>query len=90
MAMSVDPGNPLEECVESLVTSGRYRSRSEVVHDGVRLVQEREAMLEQSSVRGQDGLDAADRGETHEPHEPHETHEPDTVSDGLPGENPVS
>jgi antitoxin ParD1/3/4 len=43
MAMSADLGKPLEEFVESLVKSGRYRSRSEVLREGVRLVQEREA-----------------------------------------------
>jgi antitoxin ParD1/3/4 len=43
MAMSADLGKPLEEFVETLVKSGRYRSRSEVLREGVRLVQEREA-----------------------------------------------
>lgn len=43
MAMSADLGQPLEEFVNDLVKSGRYRSRSEVLREGVRLVQEREA-----------------------------------------------
>ncbi|MBK8457056.1 MAG: type II toxin-antitoxin system ParD family antitoxin [Phyllobacteriaceae bacterium] len=42
MAMSADLGKPLEEFVEALVKTGRYRSRSEVLREGVRLVQERE------------------------------------------------
>ena len=43
MAMSVELGKPLEEFVENLVKSGRYGSRSEVLREGIRLVQEREA-----------------------------------------------
>ena len=33
------------EFVDGLVTAGRYRSSSEVVHEGLRLVAEREAKL---------------------------------------------
>jgi len=42
MAMSADLGKPLEEFVETLVKSGCYRSRLEVLREGVRLVQDRE------------------------------------------------
>jgi antitoxin ParD1/3/4 len=45
MAISVDLGGPLEEFVENLLRSGRYNSKSEVLREGVRLVQEREARL---------------------------------------------
>lgn len=45
MALSVDLGARLEATVESLVSSGRYNSKSEVLREGVRLVQEREARL---------------------------------------------
>ncbi len=45
MAISADLGNHLEEYVNQLVTKGRYNSKSEVLHEGVRLVQEREAKL---------------------------------------------
>lgn len=45
MAISADLGNYLEEYVKELVTKGRYNSKSEVLREGVRLVQEREARL---------------------------------------------
>ena len=38
-------GDKLESFVSSLVRSGRYNSKSEVLREGVRLVQEREARL---------------------------------------------
>lgn len=44
MAQSVDLGN-LEGFVTDLVKAGRYNSKSEVLREGVRLVQEREAKL---------------------------------------------
>lgn len=44
MAQSVDLGN-LEAFVTDLVKTGRYNSKSEVLREGVRLVQEREAKL---------------------------------------------
>ena len=43
MAISAELGKPLEDFVEALVKSGRYGSKSEVLREGVRLVQEREA-----------------------------------------------
>jgi len=46
MAVSAELGKPLEDYLKKLVKSGRYRSRSEVLREGVRLVQEREARLE--------------------------------------------
>lgn len=45
MAISADLGAYLEEYVNELVTKGRYNSKSEVLREGVRLVQEREAKL---------------------------------------------
>lgn len=45
MAVSVELGKPLDDFLTKLVTNGRYRSRSEVLREGVRLVQEREAKL---------------------------------------------
>jgi antitoxin ParD1/3/4 len=45
MASSVDLGN-LEGTVARLVASGRYNSKSEVLREGVRLVEEREKRLE--------------------------------------------
>lgn len=43
--ISADLGQQLEGFVTKLVDSGRYNSKSEVLREGVRLVQEREARL---------------------------------------------
>jgi antitoxin ParD1/3/4 len=45
MAISADLGAQLEAFVSGLVASGRYNSKSEVLREGVRLIQEREARL---------------------------------------------
>ena len=45
MPSSVDLGKKLEQTVNDLIKSGRYNSRSEVLREGVRLVEEREARL---------------------------------------------
>jgi antitoxin ParD1/3/4 len=45
MAISVDLGGPLEQFVDDLVRNGRYNSKSEILREGVRLIQEREAKL---------------------------------------------
>jgi antitoxin ParD1/3/4 len=47
MAISADLGENLEKVVTDLVENGRYNSKSEVLREGVRLVQEREARLTQ-------------------------------------------
>ena len=62
MAISADLGTHLETYVNELVTKGRYNSKSEVLREGVRLVQEREAKL--AALR--QTLDAAiERGGSH-------------------------
>jgi antitoxin ParD1/3/4 len=43
--MNVSIGDHLTSFVESIVKSGRYASACEVVRDGLRLVEEREAKL---------------------------------------------
>lgn len=43
MASSVNLGAQLEAFITEAVKNGRYGSRSEVLREGVRLVQEREA-----------------------------------------------
>ena len=43
--ISADLGTQLERFVAQLVETGRYNSKSEVLREGVRLVQEREARL---------------------------------------------
>jgi antitoxin ParD1/3/4 len=45
MPISADLGETLEKVVTDLVKDGRYNSKSEVLREGVRLVQEREARL---------------------------------------------
>jgi antitoxin ParD1/3/4 len=52
---SVDLGAQLEKFVNSLIKSGRYNSKSEVLREGVRLIQEREnrlAALDAAIARG--------------------------------------
>ncbi len=44
MAMSVDLGERLESFVKEMVDSGRYNSKSEVLREGLRLVQDRERL----------------------------------------------
>lgn len=61
MAMSADLGKTLEEFVTKLVATGRYHSKSEVLREGVRLIQEREtrlAALDASIARGVANADA--------------------------------
>ena len=45
MPSSVDLGSKLESVVSKLVAKGRYGSKSEVIREGVRLVEEREKRL---------------------------------------------
>ena len=44
MASSYELGAQLKNFVDDLVAAGRYNSRSEVVRDGLRLLQEREQL----------------------------------------------
>lgn len=59
--ISADLGKQLESFVSQLVESGRYGSKSEVLREGVRLVQDREAklaVLDASIARGLADVDA--------------------------------
>jgi antitoxin ParD1/3/4 len=61
MAISAELGQQLENYVNRLVASGRYHSKSEVLREGVRLLQERElrlATLEEALARGLEDADA--------------------------------
>lgn len=53
--ISADLGPLLERFVAKLVETGRYNSKSEVLREGIRLIQEREtrlSVLDQSIARG--------------------------------------
>lgn len=59
--ISADLGKQLEGYVQQLVDSGRYGSKSEVLREGVRLIQDREtrlAALDASITRGAADADA--------------------------------
>lgn len=62
--MSVELGRPLEEFVETLVESGRYSSRREVLREGVRLIQEREARASAINLFLAEAHDDADAAQT--------------------------
>lgn len=55
MPSSANLGQHLEDYVSELVATGRYGSRSEVLREGVRLIEEREkrlAVLDAALARG--------------------------------------
>ena len=61
MPSSVNLGEQLESFISQAVRNGRYGSRSEVLREGVRMVQEREQRLEQldqALARGLADIDA--------------------------------
>ena len=64
MAMSADLGTTLENYVSKLVEEGRYNSMSEVLREGVRLVQERESRLAALDEMVAAGLKDVDEGRT--------------------------
>lgn len=64
MPSSVALGN-LEGTVKRLVESGRYNSRSEVIREGIRLVDEREKRLALLDAALERGLADADAGRVH-------------------------
>ncbi|ORE88030.1 type II toxin-antitoxin system ParD family antitoxin [Aurantimonas sp. 22II-16-19i] len=69
MASSANLGQSLEDYVTSLVKSGRYNSRSEVLREGVRLVEEREKRLAVLDAAIARGLADADAGRVKPVHE---------------------
>jgi antitoxin ParD1/3/4 len=62
MAISADLGSQMEAFVAELVASGRYNSKSEVLREGVRLIQEREARLAALDASIARGVADADAG----------------------------
>jgi len=49
--MTIDTGNQLRGFVESMVDSGQYKTNSEVVREGLRLLQERQAASKLETLR---------------------------------------
>ncbi|MDP3551250.1 MAG: type II toxin-antitoxin system ParD family antitoxin [Novosphingobium sp.] len=62
--ISADLGKTLETFVSSLVEAGRYNSKSEVLREGVRLIQDRETRLAALDASIARGLADADAGRT--------------------------
>jgi antitoxin ParD1/3/4 len=62
MASSVDLGRELEKFVSSLIAKGRYASKSEVLREGLRLLQVREMRLATLDDALDRGLGAAHLG----------------------------
>ena len=62
--ISADLGEQLEAFVTKLVETGRYNSKSEVLREGVRLIQDREAHLAALDASIARGLADADAGRT--------------------------
>jgi antitoxin ParD1/3/4 len=66
MPISADLGEKLEAVVNDLVANGRYNSKSEVLREGVRLVQEREAALARLWTEIDQGLASSRSGEKYD------------------------
>lgn len=62
--ISADLGQTLETFVARLVATGRYNSKSEVLREGVRLIQEREARLAALDASIARGLADVEAGRT--------------------------
>ena len=62
MAISADLGTRLEDIVNQLVSTGRYNSKSEVLREGVRHVEEREKRLAAHDAAHAKGISDADAG----------------------------
>lgn len=62
MPISAELGPQLENYVTKLVSTGRYHSKSEVLREGVRLIQERETRLAALDAAIARGIADADAG----------------------------
>ena len=60
--ISADLGQQLESYVAALVETGRYGSKSEVLREGVRLIQDREAQLAALDASLERSIANADEG----------------------------
>jgi antitoxin ParD1/3/4 len=67
VSLNVSLTPELERFIESRVASGRYQTASEVIREGLRLLEEREqtreAALEELRAQLRRGVEQADRGE---------------------------
>lgn len=64
MAISVDQDPELEAGISALIETGRYGSRIDVLRQGVRLLQEREAKLAAFQAAIDEGLADIEAGRT--------------------------
>ncbi|MBV6651010.1 MAG: type II toxin-antitoxin system ParD family antitoxin [Hoeflea sp.] len=62
--ISAELGKQLESYIQQLVDTGRYGSKSEVLREGVRLVQDRETRLAALDASIMRGIADADAGRT--------------------------
>ena len=62
--ISADLGKQLETYIQQLVDTGRYGSKSEVLREGVRLIQDRETRLAAPDASIMRGIADADAGRT--------------------------
>ena len=62
MPSSVDLGGKLEKFIAGLIKSGRYNSKSEILREGVRLIQERETRIAALDVAIARGIADAEAG----------------------------
>jgi antitoxin ParD1/3/4 len=62
--ISAELGKQLESYIQKLVDEGRYGSKSEVLREGVRLVQDRETKLAALDASIKRGMADADSGRT--------------------------
>jgi antitoxin ParD1/3/4 len=62
MAISAELGTQLEDYIAGLVSTGRYNSKSEVIREGLRLLQERETKLKYLEEAIEKGLADARAG----------------------------
>jgi antitoxin ParD1/3/4 len=62
MAISAELGPRLESFVDELVKNGRYGSKSEVIREGLRLVEEREKALAKFDASLMQAIKEADAG----------------------------
>lgn len=63
--ISAELGKPLESYVQELVSSGRYGSKSEVLREGVRMIQEQETQQEALKALIMQGMADIEAGRTH-------------------------